>query len=154
MKKNRVLGFSLILAAAVIISGCTSGSETIIDAQTGGVDTQPVPVYDEPQTPAVSDPYGCESQLLSAQMRDGCYMEAAKSNEDSSLCEKIADPELQSLCMGYTTLQTSYCDSLASDYQKYQCYSWIAEKTQNPSVCDAIDALDAPAWKQACLSGI
>jgi hypothetical protein len=149
---------AFLIVGVLCFSGCVQdeqsqadyGSDAVVE---GSADYQ---IADEQASSgqvdsSVGDTHGCE--LLSGEMRDGCYFEVATGRGDSSFCNEIVEFSIKSHCMALTERDPDYCIPLDSDYRKFQCYSTLAEMLNDAGICDPIDELDAPAWKQACLKG-
>lgn len=148
-----------LIVSVLFFSGCTGVEESDIDYELRGSEAMDDESADYQRTVDSEDEGGLVAgetdgcELLSGEMRDGCFFElATKKYKDSSFCSEISDFGIKSHCMALTTKDPAYCSGLQSDYGKYQCYMQMAEMLGDVSVCEPIENLDAPAWKQACES--
>ncbi len=81
--------------------------------------------------------------------KDSCYIQAAISTRDVSVCEKITTQLSKNTC--YTELAValndiSICQKISSTSANASCISGIAGTKQNPALCASIQDTSARTW--------
>jgi len=77
-------------------------------------------------------------KITSSQFKDGCYYTIALIDNDSSLCNKILDNDLNMTCSAITKSDSSLCESV-SEFRRPDCYSDVASKLLDSNICKKID---------------
>lgn len=132
-----VMGFLFVQRRSASVPAPAAPSET--SAQNTNV----------PGTVATGDA-ACVS--LTGEAQDGCYMSAAATQKDVSLCEKIGNNTMQRTCQRFVTVSlaterhdVALCATLAADEQ-FACENRVFLGLANVAACDAF----SDASKEHC----
>jgi hypothetical protein len=72
---------------------------------------------------------------------------------DRSICNLATNFKTE--CYYFSTIRNSsnsFCDSIKEPFLKYSCFSALAKKNKDPSICEKIS--DSPMLMEACLANI
>jgi hypothetical protein len=162
MNKIKMM-LTAVLMTIVLLLGCVQTQDSAIDndaagdqnqQQNGAVETQNNENEQYQSAPSqtdtgVADPDSCE--MLSASMKEGCYVMTAIKNKDDRYCQMVVEDEnMQLECMAMVNLDPQYCLSILEETPKYGCISRVAKEAADSTICEYIE--DSQLLKDACIS--